>query len=142
MAFSLYSQERSEIKQKLLFLCSIIDVFTNPSGGILNSCLISTKLYRCYFFTPMFHIFVKQRAQIISREAHHPNIYINTNKTFGLNGGETMPLLLWFQKKWYNSKGRRGSCTLLILFHIKWNICKGRWILIELISERPFIAET
>ena len=72
MAFSLYSQERSEIKQKLLFLCSIIDVFTNPSGGILNSCLISTKLYRCYFFTPMFHIFVEQRAQIISREAHHP----------------------------------------------------------------------
>ena len=73
MGFSLFSPERSKIKQKLFFLCSIIDIFTNPSGGILNSCLISTKLYRCYFFTPMFHIFVKQRAQIISREAHHPN---------------------------------------------------------------------
>ena len=27
-------------------------------------------------------------------------------KTFGLKGGETMPLLLWFQMMWNNSKGR------------------------------------
>ena len=45
-----------------------------------------------------------------------------STKPIGLNGGETLPLLLWFQMKWNNSKGRLEFRALAVLIsnEVKW----------------------
>ena len=49
-----------------------------------------------------------------------------STKPISLNGGETLPLLLWFQMKWNNSKGRLKFRALAVLFQMMWNDSKGR----------------
>ena len=46
-----------------------------------------------------------------------------STKPIGLNGGETRPLLLWFQMKWNNIKGRLktvAALAVMISNEVKW----------------------